>query len=97
MDAVGAMTPAKFQKDEFGTHEISNSMYIGTRYLIDCQPGQAIQGLYCPHPHSSHISLVCYNSSPYPNDSYEFEAYLTLFSNNLWFYKFFWWPEARDM
>ena len=28
MGAVGAMAPTNFQKDAFGTHEISNSMYI---------------------------------------------------------------------
>ena len=38
MGAVGAMAPTNFKKDAFGTHEISNSMYIGTIYLIDWQP-----------------------------------------------------------
>ena len=38
MGAVGAMAPTNFQKDAFGTHEILNSMYIGTSYLIDWHP-----------------------------------------------------------
>ena len=38
MGAVGAMAPTNFQKDAFGTHEISDSMYIGTSYLIDWHP-----------------------------------------------------------
>ena len=36
MGAVGAMAPTNFQKDAFGTDEISNSMYICNSYLIDC-------------------------------------------------------------
>ena len=36
MGAVGAMAPTNFTKDTIGTHEISNSIYIGTSYLIDC-------------------------------------------------------------
>ena len=35
MGAVGAMAPMNFQKDVFGTNEISNSMYISASYLID--------------------------------------------------------------
>ena len=38
MGAVGAMASTNFPKDTFGTHEISNSMYIGTSYLIDWHP-----------------------------------------------------------
>ena len=35
MGAVDAMAPTNFQNDMFGTHEISNSMNIGTSFLID--------------------------------------------------------------
>ena len=35
MGAVGAMAPTNFPKDVFGTHEISNSIYIGTSFVID--------------------------------------------------------------
>ena len=38
MGAVGALAPMNFQKDALGTHEILNSMYIGTSYLIDWHP-----------------------------------------------------------
>ena len=38
MGALGAMAPMNFQKDAFGTHEILNSMYIGTSFLIDWHP-----------------------------------------------------------
>ena len=38
LGAVGAMAPTNFQKDAFGTHEISNFMYIATSYLIDWHP-----------------------------------------------------------
>ena len=38
MGAVGAMALTNFLEDAFGTHEISDSMYIGTSYLIDWHP-----------------------------------------------------------
>ena len=63
MGAVGAMAPTNFPKDTFGTHEISNSMYIGTSYLIDCQPGQQSRDYTVPI--HTQVTLVCYNSSPY--------------------------------
>ena len=42
MGAMGAMEPRNFQKDAFGTHKISNSMYIGTIYLIDWHPWNSL-------------------------------------------------------
>ena len=38
MGAVGAIAPTNFQKDAFGTHEISNFMNIGSSFLIDWHP-----------------------------------------------------------
>ena len=52
MGAVGAMAPTNFQKDAFGTHEILNSMYIGTSFLIDWHPSNflvTIEWHLCSH------------------------------------------------
>ena len=35
---MGSMAPTNFQEDTFGTHEISNSTYIGISYLTDNFP-----------------------------------------------------------
>ena len=54
MGAVGAMAPTNFQKDAFGTHEILNSMYIGTSFLIDWHPSNFLVTIECHR--RSHIA-----------------------------------------
>ena len=50
MGAVGAMAPMNLTKDAIGTHEILNSMYIGTSYLIDWHPWNLLVIIEW-HPH----------------------------------------------